>query len=126
MRDYVSRLQPNANDPVGRRRRDRFRYLSLWSVRLADGGHLPNHVHDRGWISSAYYVSVLPSEKRGNPHAGKLKFGEPNRPVASCGPERFVEPEVGQLILFPSYMWHGTVPFEGQERLSMAFDVIPA
>jgi hypothetical protein len=29
-------------------------------------------------------------------------------------------------VLFPSYMWHGTVPFEGAERLSMAFDLVPS
>jgi hypothetical protein len=29
--------------------------------------------------------------------------------------------------LFPSYVWHGTVPFEcGGRRLTAAFDVVPA
>jgi hypothetical protein len=126
VRDYVSRLQPNAVDPVGRRRTDKIRYASLWSARLTNEGYQPNHVHDRGWISSAYYVSVLPSEKPRDPHAGYLKLGEPNRPAAGCGPEKFIEPEVGKLVLFPSYMWHGTVPFEGSERLSLSFDVLPA
>lgn len=126
VRDYVSRLQPNASDPVGRRRTEKVRYASLWSARLTNQGYQPNHVHDRGWISSAYYVSVLPNEKLRDPHAGHLKFGEPNRPAAGCGPEKFIEPEVGKLVLFPSYMWHGTVPFEGAERLSLSFDVLPA
>jgi Flp pilus assembly protein TadD len=126
VRDYVSRLQPNAADPVGRRRTEKVRYASLWSARLTNEGYQPNHVHDRGWISSAYYVSVLPNERLHDVHAGHLKLGEPNRPAAGCGPERFIEPEVGKLVLFPSYMWHGTVPFEGSERLSLAFDVLPA
>jgi hypothetical protein len=31
------------------------------------------------------------------------------------------------VVLFPSYMWHGTVPFRGPEgRLTIAFDLIPA
>jgi hypothetical protein len=119
-------LQPNAADPVGRRRTEKVRYASLWSARLTNEGYQPNHVHDRGWISSAYYVSVLPNERLHDVHAGHLKLGEPNRPAAGCGPERFIEPEVGKLVLFPSYMWHGTVPFEGSERLSLAFDVLPA
>lgn len=123
VRDYAGRLRDN--DPVGSRRAKHSRYSSLWSVRLGDGGYQPNHVHDRGWISSAYFVSVLPGERPKDPRAGWLKFGEPNRPPAGCGPEKFVEPQPGMLVLFPSYIWHGTIPFEGAERLSMAFDLIP-
>jgi hypothetical protein len=32
-------------------------------------------------------------------------------------------------VLFPSYMWHGTVPFDApadSTRLTIAFDVVPA
>jgi hypothetical protein len=32
------------------------------------------------------------------------------------------------LALFPSYMWHGTVPFSGapdDRRLTIAFDAVP-
>jgi hypothetical protein len=37
-----------------------------------------------------------------------------------------VRPEVGTLVLFPSYMWHGTVPFTSQQpRLTVAFDLLP-
>lgn len=124
VRDYAGRLRES--DPVGARRTKHSRYNGLWSVRLGDAGYQPNHVHDHGWISSAYFVSVMPGERLKDPHSGWLKFGEPNRPIAGCGPEKFVEPEPGALVLFPSYMWHGTVPFEGAERLSMAFDIVPS
>ena len=31
-----------------------------------------------------------------------------------------------RLALFPSYMWHGTVPFTGAKpRLTFAFDLVP-
>lgn len=125
VRDYITRLPEDPTHPVGRRRAKHYRYSGLWSVRLGDGGYQPNHVHDRGWISSAYYVSLLPAERPRDPHAGWLKLGEPNRPPAGCAPERLIEPKLGMLVLFPSYMWHGTAPFEGDERLSAAFDVIP-
>jgi len=126
VRDYISRLPQDQNDPMGRRRRERYRYSGLWSVRLMQDGYQPNHVHDRGWISSAYYVALTPNEKLRDPNAGWLKLGEPSRPVANCGPEKLIEPREGTLVLFPSYMWHGTIPFEGGERLSAAFDVTPA
>ncbi len=35
--------------------------------------------------------------------------------------------EVGVLVLFPSYMWHGVEPFESDRaRLTVAFDALPA
>lgn len=125
VRDYITRLRASPNDPLGQRKQASYRYSSLWSVRLGDGGYQPNHVHDRGWISSAYYVALSPAEKQA-PRAGWLKLGEPNRAVPGCTPERYIEPKPGTLVLFPSYMWHGTTPFAGAERLSAAFDVIPA
>jgi len=34
-----------------------------------------------------------------------------------------VRPEVGRLVLFPSYFWHGTRPFTGEGwRQVVAFD----
>jgi hypothetical protein len=39
---------------------------------------------------------------------------------------RAVQPEEGMMILFPSYFYHRTVPFEtGETRISIAFDVMP-
>ncbi|MBP9035232.1 MAG: hypothetical protein KBG29_15130 [Pseudomonadales bacterium] len=36
-------------------------------------------------------------------------------------------PAVARLVLFPSYLWHGTVAFSAPgERLTVAFDVAPA
>ncbi|MBS0384923.1 MAG: tetratricopeptide repeat protein [Proteobacteria bacterium] len=124
VRDYCSRLE--IGDPVGRRLSDRSRFANLWSVRIKDKGYMANHVHDRGWISSAYYVAFTPSEKQRDARAGWLKLGEPNRPPPGCDAEAFVEPKEGRLVLFPSYMWHGTIPFEGDERLSLSFDVTPS
>jgi len=41
--------------------------------------------------------------------------------------EFYLRPQPGLLVLFPSYMWHGTVPFSGtQTRLTIAFDIVPA
>jgi hypothetical protein len=38
-----------------------------------------------------------------------------------------IRPEVGQLVLFPSYLWHGTVPFDdAAPRITVAFDAVPA
>jgi hypothetical protein len=41
--------------------------------------------------------------------------------------EHYIRPRPGRLVLFPSYMWHGTVPFTTAERrMTIAFDIVPA
>jgi hypothetical protein len=105
----------------------RWAFQGAWSVRLRPHGFHADHVHSQGWLSSACYLS-LPPAVEGPERQGWLKFGQPG--VATdppLGPEHFVKPEPGLLALFPSYMWHGTVPFGGTEpRLTIAFDLVPA
>jgi hypothetical protein len=99
------------------------RFTGSWSVRLADGGFHSNHVHPRGWISSALYLS-LPEAMSGD--EGWLTLGEPPRELGlDLPPTRMIEPRAGQLVLFPSWMFHGTRPFPKGERLTVAFDVAP-
>jgi hypothetical protein len=46
--------------------------------------------------------------------------------MPSLDAELSVRPELGLLVLFPSYFWHGTLPFHSdQPRLTVAFDVVP-
>ena len=113
------------DDPVRSRNGGGFRFAGTWSVRLRPRGFHADHVHPRGWLSSAFYVEV-PSEVEVD-RRGWLKFGEPGMPTRpALGAEHFVKPEAGMLVLFPSYMWHGTVPFEGDKtRLSIACDLVP-
>ena len=100
-------------------------FSGSWSVRLKPGGNHFNHVHPMGWISSAYYVRLPKREPDDPPHAGWIKFGEPRLPIPGCTPLKWVEPKVGRLVLFPSYMWHGTEPFFRDDRLTCAFDFVP-
>jgi tetratricopeptide (TPR) repeat protein len=102
-----------------------YRIASAWSVRLNSGGFHLNHVHPEGWLSSAFYVRT-PREMPGN--EGWLKFGEPGPPTAPpLTPDHLVKPQAGMLVLFPAYMWHGTVPFSSSDkRLSCAFDIVRA
>ncbi len=119
-------VMPNAPQHpfFGRRRRDVV-FSGAWSVRLRAEGHHINHIHSAGWISSAYYVRLPPMAPADAPHAGWLKFGEPRLPVPGCGPVKWVEPKPGRLVLFPSYLWHGTAPFSAGDRLTVAFDIVP-
>jgi hypothetical protein len=95
-------------------------------VRLRGAGFHANHVHPQGWISSAFYVRLPGRSENDSAEAGWLKIGEPPTDLApDIGPTQMIEPRVGRLVLFPSWMWHGTVPFDNGERLTIAFDVRP-
>ena len=104
----------------------RVRLLGGWSVRLRGQGFHVNHVHPRGWLSSAFYVS-LPPEVGVDGDAGKLTFGVPDQKLGlDLAPRRIITPVAGRLALFPSYAWHGTVPFQSETpRLTAAFDALP-
>ena len=113
-------------DGLGRRYLGDYELAGSWSVFLRPNGYHVDHIHHEGWLSSAFYVA-LPTSPPENPHAGWIKFGEPGIPTdPPLGPEHFVQPQAGRLVLFPSYMWHGTVPFASDERrITIAFDVQP-
>jgi uncharacterized protein (TIGR02466 family) len=125
IRQHMAHLYENAGG-LGRPRADDYRFNGVWSVFLRPNGFHVDHVHPAGWISSAFYVDV-PAAPADDPRAGWIKFGEPGiRTRPGLEAEHFVEPRPGTLVLFPSYMWHGTVPFRtGERRLTIAFDVQP-
>jgi tetratricopeptide (TPR) repeat protein len=125
IRDYLTHLDAASVHPTDRRKRAGYRIAGSWSVQLKPEGFHTNHVHPMGWLSSAYYVE-LPARDDTVTRAGWIKFGEPGMERPVCAADHFVEPRVGTLVLFPSYLWHGTVPFSGGgRRLTAAFDVVP-
>jgi tetratricopeptide (TPR) repeat protein len=102
-------------------------FSGAWSVRLRTQGHHTNHVHPKGWISSALYISVPDEVAKGTDEAGFIQFGAPEEKLGlNLAPVRTIRPVVGSLVLFPSYLWHGTIPFTSdQSRISVAFDIVP-
>ena len=59
---------------------------------------------------------------------GWLTFGETGLKLGARERiDRKVRPEPGLLVLFPSYFYHGTIPFADQRhRTTIAFDIVPA
>jgi tetratricopeptide (TPR) repeat protein len=122
---HIAQLPPPdpGHPTLGMGRGAPVRFAGSWSVRLTDGGHHGGHFHPEGWFSSAFYLAVPPG---GGGQGGWLKLGEPPKDLGfDLPPTRLIEPRPGRLALFPSTMWHGTVPFPAGERLSVAFDVAP-
>lgn len=114
-------------DALRRRNQGASRFNGSWSVRLHSAGFHTSHVHPRGWISSACYIQLPDSMRAGHTGEGILSFGAPGMVTTpSLHAELSLRPEVGQLVLFPSYFWHGTLPFHSEQpRLTVAFDVVP-
>jgi len=127
IRRYLEHIG-HGTDPLRRRNNGRWRFNGSWSVRLRSSGFHANHTHPRGWISSACYLELPDVMRNTASDQGVLSFAEPGiRTTPPLGAEYSVRPSVGMLVLFPSYFWHGTVPFtSAQPRLTVAFDAVPA
>lgn len=126
IRDYLAHVG-HGDDALRRRNRDGYRFNGGWSVRLRDAGFHANHVHPRGWISSAFYVDLPAVMADSAAPDGNLTFGAPGiLTTPALDAQHGVHPEPGMLVLFPSYVWHGTVPFHSEQaRLTVAFDAVP-
>lgn len=101
--------------------------LHLWATQAAESGYIDTHIHEDSWLSGAYYVE-LPAAIADDDaeHAGWIEFGRPYAGLPAW-PEhalRQVRPRVGELLLFPSYLFHRTLPYRGGgERISISFDL---
>ena len=126
IRAYLAHIG-SGSDPLRRRNRGAYRYNGGWSVRLRSAGFHTSHVHPRGWISSAFYVDLPDDMACASTPDGCLAFGQPSiMTTPLLHTQHVVRPEAGKLVLFPSYFWHGTVPFHSEQtRLTVAFDVVP-
>jgi tetratricopeptide (TPR) repeat protein len=123
VRDYVDALPPLVDGhPLLGTPRSTLLFQGAWSVRLSGQGFHVVHTHPHGWISSAFYVAL--PDHMGADKAGWLQLGAPPPELGlDLPPYAEIEPRPGRLALFPSTMWHGTVPFNDGERLTIAFDM---
>lgn len=126
---WLVTLPDSGTHPFLSRKQRSVYFSGSWSVKLRSSGRHSNHLHPRGWASSAFYVALPNSvvESSAVSRAGWLQLGQPLEALGlDLPPRRVIQPKPGHLALFPSYMWHGTVPFEAQEsRLTIAFDMQP-
>lgn len=125
---YRARLPAEPAHPAVRWAPSRWK-LCCWGVVMGSGGHERSHIHPKGWISGVLYVELpdlIDDPQRG--HEGWLRFGEPSPElnVQSAPVLRDYQPAYGNIILFPAYFYHGTVPFHSdQRRVCVSFDVEP-
>jgi tetratricopeptide (TPR) repeat protein len=126
VRGYIDCLPDDPNHPFVANAPARWT-LNGWGVILKAQGHQRPHIHPSGWLSGVYYVRVPASIVAGS-QQGLIEFGKPpaNIGCRHAHHTRRVTPEAGRMLLFPSYVYHHTIPFEDSEnRISFAFDVVP-
>ncbi|GAA0473414.1 hypothetical protein GCM10009096_13400 [Parasphingorhabdus litoris] len=108
--------------PTLRYRNTEIGLVAGWSILVGPLGHHVSHVHDGGLISSACHIAV-PEPNGDNLEQGILELGRPPKDIPlDLMPLRQFTAKVGHLVLFPSFLYHGTRPIEHGERLTIAFD----
>lgn len=101
-------------------------FTSSWYVKMQSGGHLNAHIHEIGWLSGAVYLAMPDTA---DPREGAFEYGThgddfPQR--HDRFPTAYIKPAVGDIVLFPSSLFHRTVPFSAEaERICIAFDLKP-
>lgn len=106
---------------------DQLEFTSSWYVKMQNGGHLNAHIHEVGWISGAVYLAM---PETADEKEGAFEYGThgDNLPQLHADfPVRHIKPKIGDIVLFPSSLFHRTIPFTAEtERICVAFDLRPA
>ena len=125
IREYVDGLPPfEQGHPLLGLPRGELLVEGSWSVRLLRQGYNVPHNHPVGWLSTAFYIALPTGAQLGPAPAGHIAFGTPPEELDLDLPAyRTIAPRVGRTAVFPSTMWHRTLPFEDGERLVMALDI---
>ncbi len=107
-------------------------FTSSWYVKMRQGGHLSPHIHEIGWLSGAVYLA-MPTPKVSS-NEGAFEYGTHGDDYPIRDPQQRAKfatasilPKVGDIVLFPSSLFHRTNPYHANEdRICIAFDLKPA
>lgn len=101
--------------------------LKGWLARLLKNGHQRSHIHPAGWLSGVVYLKTIDAQDA-DEGAIELSLRGYDLPVLDDSyPRKIHRPRRGEIILFPSSVFHGTIPFkEDTERTVIAFDMLPS
>jgi tetratricopeptide (TPR) repeat protein len=126
-REYMDSLDIGADHPF-LKDPPRFDTIACWSVVLPGQGRQVPHIHPAAWLSGVYYAELPGAVEKTDSTQGWIEFGTPPETfvLTRKNPVRLLKPKEGLLVLFPSYFYHRTIPFQGdEERVSIAFDFVP-
>ena len=123
----IDGLPRDDRHPLLSRNRGGLHFSDSWSIKLHEQGFHKNHFHSQGWLSSAFYLSVPDAIIATARRAGSNLVSPDSGPGSRCPRSTGSGPGVGLLVVFPSYLWHGTEPLcEARARMSVGYDILPA
>ena len=98
--------------------------LIAWHVILKKQGYQVSHIHPGGWLSGVIYLKVVPSLEN---NEGAIEFSlNSTNYFNDNSPQLTYQPQLGDIVLFPSSLHHRTIPFSTDtERIVIAFDLMP-
>ncbi len=100
------------------------RNLTAWHVILKKQGYQDAHIHPSGWLSGVIYLKVVPSLGKDE---GAIEFSLNGGNYSNTNSPKLIhQPQVGDIVLFPSSLHHRTIPFSTDtDRIVIAFDLMP-
>ena len=100
--------------------------LNGWLVSMKSGGKLSAHMHEEGWVSGSVYINVPPKLKTNSGNLVVCIEDEKHTTGKNINQKKIIDVVTGSLCLFPSSLYHYTIPFEAEEeRIVLAFDLMP-
>jgi len=125
---YLEKLIINPDHPFLRRIPDHFN-LRIWATVLGKEGFIGPHFHKSAWLTGVYYARV-PEEQNEleDEAAGSILFASPDSESGQkdSGGTKLIQPAPGQLLLFPAYFYHRTLPLtQFGNRISIMFELYP-
>jgi hypothetical protein len=124
---YVSSLKAGDDThPFYRFAGKRAHMFASYSVLLQGSGYHQSHMHPNTWISCCFYLDTPSSigADLSNPEGWFALGCAPDNLNLEASASKLVRPEPGRLVIFPSFLWHGTVPFSSGQRLSVVCDLV--
>ena len=98
--------------------------LCGWHVVLKQQGYQSPHIHSSGWLSGVIYLKLVPSLGK---NEGAIEFSLNSETYSDLKSSTLTyQPELGDIVFFPSSLHHRTVPFTTDtDRVVISFDLMP-
>jgi uncharacterized protein (TIGR02466 family) len=106
----------------------------MWVNVLDRGGRQAVHNHANSFISGVVYLTPTHTSSRTvfmkSPGGHDFSFKNDHAGITpnQFSADKWVSPEPtpGELVLFPSYLMHAVPPNQGERRITLSFNAIPA
>ena len=100
--------------------------LHGWIVDIRKGGSLGGHMHKLGWLSGSLYLKIPTTLASSEGNIVFSLHGADYPTGSKMFPSKELDIETGDIVLFPSSIFHKTLPFDSLEnRVTLAFDIKP-